>query len=66
MPTGKTIAEKLDPNNELTTWQEVAYSNMIEQRALVSLLIEKGIITEKEYMDRVKLVHKEIQKMQGK
>jgi hypothetical protein len=59
------MAEKLDPNEELTSWQEISYANMVEQRALFSLLLEKGIITEKEYMDRVKLVHKEIQKMQG-
>ena len=60
------MAEKLDPNKELTTWQEISYSNMVEQQALLSLLFEKNIITEKEYMDRIKLVHKEIQKKQGK
>ena len=60
------MAEKLDPTKELTTWQEIAYSNMVEQQALLSLLFEKNIITEKEYMDRIKLVHKEIQKKQGK
>ena len=60
------MAEKLDPNKELTTWQEIAYSNMVEQQALLSLLFEKNIITKKEYMDRIKLVHKEVQKKQGK
>ena len=60
------MAEKLDPNKELTTWQEISYSNMVEQQALLSLLLEKGIITREEYMDRIKLVHKEIQEKQGK
>lgn len=60
------MAEKLDPNKELTTWQEISYSNMIEQQALLSLLFEKNIITREEYMDRIKLVHKEIQEKQGK
>ena len=60
------MAEKLDPNKELTTWQEISYSNTIEQQALLSLLFEKNIITREEYMDRIKLVHKEIQEKQGK
>ncbi len=59
------MAEKLDSNKELTTWQEIAYSNMIEQHALLSLLFEKNIITREEFVDRLKLVHKEIQKKQG-
>jgi predicted RND superfamily exporter protein len=59
------MAEKLDPNKELTTWQEISYSNMIEQQALLSLLFEKNIITREEYMDRIKLVHKEIQGKAG-
>lgn len=60
------MATKLDPHKELTTWQEIAYSNMVEQQALLSLLLEKGIITKEEYLERLKLVHKEIQAKQGK
>lgn len=57
---------KLDPSKKLTTWQEIAYSNMIEQKALLSLLLDKGIITKEEYIERVKLVHKEVQERQSK
>ncbi len=60
------MATKLDPSKELTTWQEIAYSNMIEQQALLSLLLDKGIITKEEYIERVKLVHKEVQERQNK
>ena len=64
---GASIMDKvLDPTKELTTWQEISYSNMVEQQALLSLLFEKNIITKEEYMDRVKLVHRDIQGKQGK
>ncbi len=60
------MAEKLDPNEELTTWQEISYSNMIEQQAILSLLIEKNIITREEFMERLRLVQKEIQQKGGR
>jgi predicted RND superfamily exporter protein len=60
------MAEKLDPQKELTSWEEISYSNMIQQEALLTLLIEKGVITREEYMDRVRLVHKEIQEKGGR
>ena len=60
------MAKKLDPQKELTSWQEIAYSNMVEQQALLTLLLEKDLFTEKKYMDRVRLVHKQIQEKQDK
>ncbi len=59
------MAEKLDPQKELTTWEEISYSNMIEHQALLSLLFEKNIITKEEYVDRLRLVQKEMQQKQG-
>jgi hypothetical protein len=35
------MAKKLDPNKELTSWEEISYSNMVEHHALLSLLLEK-------------------------
>ena len=60
------MAERLDPLKELTDWQQIAYTNMIERDALLSLLQEKGIITKEEYGERVKLIHWQFQQRQGK
>jgi len=38
------------------TWEELSWSNHIEQEALVSLLIDKGILTQKELLDKVREV----------
>jgi hypothetical protein len=60
------MAKTLDPQKELTDWQQIAYTNMIERDALLSLLQEKGIITKEEYLERVKLIHWQFQQRQGK
>jgi|GEM_PF-3991440 hypothetical protein len=60
------MATKLDPQKDLTDWQQIAYTNMIERDALLSLLQEKGIIAKEEYGERVKLIHWQFQQRQGK
>ena len=42
------MAQKLEPK-ETVTIQELAYSNMMEQEALVRLLTKKGIISKKNF-----------------
>ncbi len=49
----------MSENNDNTqtqavTWDEIAYSNMIQHKALLTLLLEKGIITRDEYLEKVK------------
>ena len=56
------MAQKLDPK-EIVSVEELAYSNMMEQEALVRLLTKKGIITKKEFLDELELVAGE---MEGK
>ena len=56
----------LDPQQELTDWHQIAYTNMIEREALLTLLEEKGIITKEEYGQRVKLVHTQYQQRRAK
>jgi hypothetical protein len=58
------MAQKLDPQ-EIVEWQELAYSNTMEQEALVRVLIKKGIITDKEFLDELKLVVKEMDAKKG-
>ena len=35
------------------TWEELSWSNHIEQEAIVRLMISKGIITQQELLDEV-------------
>jgi hypothetical protein len=44
----KPMAQKLDLK-EIVEWQELAYSNTMEQEALVRLLTKKGIISKKNF-----------------
>lgn len=47
------MAKPLDPK-EIVTVQELAVSNLLEIEALRQLLLEKGIITEEEFIDKYK------------
>ena len=49
------MAEKLDPK-EIVTFEELLMSNVIEQEALVNLLVKKGIITKKELLEEIRKV----------
>jgi len=53
-----------EPQTKAVTWDEIAYSNMIQHEALIALLLEKGVITKEEYLDKVKQVTKELQDRQ--
>jgi len=43
-------------SDQTVTWEELSWSNQIEQEALVRLLVGKGIITQKELLDEVREV----------
>ena len=53
-----------EPQTKAVTWDEIAYSNMIQHEALIALLLEKGVITKEEYLDKVRQVTKELQDRQ--
>jgi hypothetical protein len=42
---------RFDPK-EIVTTEEIAITNMVEVSALIELLIEKGIVTQDELMER--------------
>ena len=44
---------------EKVTWEELAWSNHVEQEALIRLLVNKGIITQEEFLTEVKQVQQE-------
>ncbi len=56
------IAKPLDPK-EIVTTEEIVITNMVEISALIELLIEKGIITQDELMERCERLRG---KMRGK
>ncbi len=49
----------MSEERETVSWEELAWSNHIEQEALVRILIAKGIITQKKLLDEVQQVHQE-------
>lgn len=57
------MAEKLD-SKEVVTFKELLIAGMIENQAIIQLLIEKGIITKEEYFSKLKEVKRQYDKRQ--
>lgn len=53
------MAEKLNPKKTVSI-EEVPLPQVIEQEALVNLLVEKGIISKEELLEEIKRLKKEI------
>jgi len=49
------MAQKIDPS-ELVTFKEFMLANAIQLDAITQLLIDKGIITQQEFVTKLKLV----------
>ena len=59
------MAESLDPK-ETVSFKELLISNMIEIQAVAQLLMEKGLITEQEYLAKLKQVQAEYQEKRNR
>lgn len=55
------MPEKLDPQ-QTYDFKELLISEMIEIDTITQLLIEKGIITQQEYLSKLKYVQQEYEK----
>ncbi len=55
------MTDNQDENQEVS-WEELAYSNMIQNEAFLRLLVKKGFITQQEFMDEAQEVHREYQR----
>jgi hypothetical protein len=55
------MAQKLD-SKETVSWEEISYSNMMEQEALLRILVKKGIVTKEEFLEEMRAVTKELNK----
>lgn len=58
------MAEKLDPQ-QTVDFKELLIATMIEMQTLAELMFEKGIITQDEYVAKLKQVQAEYQKADG-
>jgi hypothetical protein len=56
------MVQKPDPK-ETVDFKELQVSNMIEIQALVQLLIEKGLITESEWDEKLSDIYKECREL---
>jgi len=56
------VAEKLDPQ-QVVTFEELLRAMMIEQDATRRVLVRKGLLTNKEVLEEIKVVRR---KMEGK
>jgi len=60
-----SMGEYLD-DKELVSFKELLIANSIQVDALAQLLIEKGLLTEKEFLAKLKLVQAEYQSRKAK
>lgn len=60
------MVEKIDPADEFASWKDVAYSNMVQNEALLRLLIQKGTITKEEFEEESETVHQIMQEQMAK
>ncbi len=56
------MEDRVDFQNESAAWQDVVYSNMIQTEALAQIMLEKGLMTQEEFNQRVEKVHKSFMK----
>ena len=58
------LAEKLDPR-QVATFEELLMTVLYEQEALRRVLVRKGLVTNDEVLEEVKVVKRELKDRQG-
>ena len=56
------MAEKLDPK-QVATFEKLVWTMLLEQEATRRLLVRKGVLTDEEVLEEIKVVRRE---MEGK
>ncbi len=59
------MAEKLDPR-EVVTFEELLRSMMYEQEATRRVLVRKGLLTNEEVLEEIKVVRREMEGKRGR
>ncbi len=60
------MAEKLDPRQQVTTFEELLRACLYEQEALRRVLVRKGVLTNEEVLEEVKVVRREMEGKRGR
>jgi len=60
------MAEKLDPHQQVATFEELILSMLYEQEATRRLLINKGILSQADVLEEVKVVRRELEGKGGR
>jgi len=58
------VAEKLDPR-QIVTFEELLRAMMIEQDATRRVLVRKGLLTDLEVLEEIKVVRREMEGKRG-
>jgi len=53
------MATSLDPK-QVVSFEELLMSQVVQQEALIRLLVEKGILTKEEFLNTIKRVNEEM------
>ena len=59
------MAEKLDPRQELATFDELLLGVMLEHEATRRVLVRKGLLTNEEVLEEIKAVRRELEGKRG-
>ena len=59
------MAEKLDPR-QVATFEELLRACLYEQEALRRVLVRKGVLTNEEVLEEVKVVRREMEGKRGR
>ncbi|MCZ6450509.1 MAG: hypothetical protein O6918_06555 [Deltaproteobacteria bacterium] len=59
------MAEKLDPRQELVTFDELLLGMMLETEAIRRVLVRKGLLTNEEVLEEIKAVRREMEGKRG-
>ena len=60
------MAEKLDPRQELVTVEELIRACLYEQDATRRVLVRKGLLTNEEVLEEIKVVRREMEGKRGR
>ncbi len=54
------MAEKLDPK-QVATFEKLVWTMLLEQEATRRLLVRKGVLTDEEVLEEIKVVRRELE-----
>jgi len=62
-PTGSSMGTPLNPK-QVVSLEDLLLSQVVQQEALTRLLIEKGLFSKEEFLEMVKVVDREMKRIE--